>query len=136
MLRRCIKNVALATIWNPNVIHTFFSAGEGTTFWLRFGAKLSEFAGEPLNADVVVRRTQRDTAQSFGQSVVPLGDAVWIDVGGIDVILNSVRSLVYNPDVFSNSSIDLRRKNSSSQTHKSLPRCILADIRRCPLCRS
>ena len=91
-------------------MRTCFSAGEGATFRLRFGAKLSEFAGEPLDADVVVRRTQREAVQSFGQSVVPLGDAVWIDVGGIDVILNSVRSQVFNPDTFSNFGIDLEQK--------------------------
>ena len=110
MLRRGIKNAALATIWNPIVVCTCFSAGEGSTFWLHFGAKLSKFAGEPLDVDVVARRTQRDAIQSFGQSVVPLGEAVWIDVGGIDVILISVRSQEFNPDVFSNFSIDLTRK--------------------------
>ena len=110
MLRRGIKNAALATIWNPIVVCTCFSAGEGSTFWLHFGAKLSKFAGEPLDVDVVARRTQRDAVQSFGQSVVPLGDAVWIDVGGNDVILISVRSQEFNPDVFSNFSIDLTRK--------------------------
>ena len=59
-----------------------FSAGEGAEFRLRFGAKMSEFAGEPLDADVIVKRTVRDAVQSFGQSVVPLGDAVWIEVAG------------------------------------------------------
>jgi len=48
----------------------------------------------------------RDAVQSFGQSVVPLGDAVWIELAGIDVILNSVRSQVFNPDIFSNFGID------------------------------
>ena len=110
MLRRGIKYAALATIWDPIAVRTCFSAGEGAIFRLRFGAKLSEFAGEPLDADVVVRRTQREAVQSFGQSVVPLGDAVWIDVGGIDVILNSVRSQVFNPDTFSNFGIDLEQK--------------------------
>ena len=109
-MRRGIKNAVLATIWNPIVVCTCFSAGEGSTFWLHFGAKLSKFAGEPLDVDVVARRTQRDAVQSFGQSVVPLGDAVWIDVGGNDVILISVRSQEFNPDVFSNFSIDLTRK--------------------------
>ena len=110
MLRRGIKYAALATIWDPIAVRTCFSAGEGAIFRLRFGAKLSEFAGEPLDADVVVRRTQREAFQSFGQSVVPLGDAVWIDVGGTDVILNSVRSQVFNPDTFSNFGIDLEQK--------------------------
>jgi microcystin degradation protein MlrC len=67
---------------------------------------MSEFSGEPLDANVIVRRTIRNATQSFGQSIVPLGDAVWIEVAGIDLILNSVRSQVFNPDVFSNFGID------------------------------
>lgn len=110
MLRRKIHSAALATIWDPIAVRTCFSAGEGAEFRLRFGAKMSEHAGHPLDADVIVRRTMRDAIQSFGQSVVPLGDAVWIEVGGIDVILNSVRSQVFNPDVFSNFGIDLSAK--------------------------
>ena len=110
MLKRDIKDSALATIWDPIAVRTCFSAGVGATFRLRFGAKLSEFAGEPLDADVIVRQTMREAVQSFGQSVVPLGDAVWIEVGGIDVILNSVRSQVFNPDAFSNFGIDLKKK--------------------------
>jgi len=112
MLRRRIKNAAFATIWDPIAVRTCFSAGEGAAFRLRFGAKMSEYAGEPLDAQVIVRRAMRDAVQSFGQSVVPLGDAVWIEVGGIDVILNSVRSQVFNPDVFSNFGIDPKRKKA------------------------
>ena len=110
MLSRKVENAALATIWDPIAVRTCFSAGEGAAFRLRFGAKMSEFAGEPLDGDVVVKRTMRDAVQSFGQSIVPLGDAVWIEVGGIDVILNSVRSQVFNSDVFSNFGIDPLRK--------------------------
>ena len=110
MLLRKIQNSALATIWDPIAVRTCFSAGEGAKLKLRFGAKLSASAGEPLDADVIIRRTIRDASQTFRQSIVPLGDSVWIDVNGIDVILNSVRSQVFNPDLFSNFGIDPARK--------------------------
>jgi microcystin degradation protein MlrC len=110
MLLRKIQNSALATIWDPIAVRICFSAGEGAVIKLRFGAKLSAFSGEPLDADVTIRRTIRDANQSFGQSVVPLGDSVWIEVNGIDVILNSVRSQVFNPDLFSNFGIDPTQK--------------------------
>ena len=112
LLRRRIKNAALATIWDPIAVRTCFSAGEGAQFQLRFGAKMSQFAGEPMDAYVIVRRAVRDAVQSFGQSIVPLGDAVWIEVGGIDVILNSVRSQVFNPDIFSNFGINPKSKKT------------------------
>lgn len=106
MIRRNLANAALASIWDPIAVRTCFSAGEGATLRLRFGAKMASGAGEPIDAEVRVRKVMRDAIQSFGASVVPLGDAAWIEVGGIDVILNTVRSQVFNPDIFSNFGID------------------------------
>lgn len=106
VMDRGIDDAALASIWDPIAVRTCFSAGEGARLKLRFGAKMSADGGAPIDAEVKVVRTMRDAVQSFGQSVVPLGDAVWIQLAGIDVILNSVRSQVFNPDVFSNFGID------------------------------
>ena len=110
MLARGMRDAALATIWDPVAVRTCFSAGEGARLRLRFGAKMAQRCGEPLDADVVVRRCTRNAQQSFGASIVPIGDAVWIEVGGIDVILNSVRSQVFNPDIFANMGIDPAEK--------------------------
>lgn len=106
MLKRGIKNAALASIWDPIAVRTCISAGEGARLQLRFGGKMSAGSGEPLDAEVIVRKTRVAALQSFGDSVVPLGASVWIEVGGIDVILNTVRSQVFNPDIFSNFGID------------------------------
>ncbi len=102
MIRREIGNAALATIWDPIAVRTCMSAGEGAELQLRFGGKMSRAGGEPLDSKVTVRRILSEAVQSFGESVVPLGDSVWIVVDGIDVILNTVRSQVFHPDVFSN----------------------------------
>jgi len=104
-------NTALATIWDPIAVRTCFSAGLGARLNLRFGGKMSDNAGEPIDAEVHVRNLVRDATQSFGQSVVPLGDSVWIEVNGIDVILNTVRSQVFDPDIFSNLGIDALSKS-------------------------
>ena len=106
MLDRGLTNAALATIWDPVAVRTCISAGEGATLMLRFGAKMSGDAGDPVDAEVIVRSVVRDAKQSFGDSIVPLGDSVRIDVSGIDVILNTVRSQVFNPDIFFNLGID------------------------------
>ena len=106
MLERGLENAALATIWDPIAVRTCISAGVGARFPLRFGGKMSAAGGEPIDATVVVRNVVRDATQSFGESIVPLGDSVWIQVDDIDVILNSVRSQVFNPDIFSNLGID------------------------------
>lgn len=106
LLNAKFENAAFATIWDPIAVRTCISAGEGADFKLRFGGKMSESGGEPLDKQVIVRRVVRDAVQSFGQSIVPLGDAVWVECEGLDIILNTVRSQVFSPDVFSNFGID------------------------------
>ncbi len=96
-----VANAAVATIWDPIAVRTCFSAGEGAELMLRFGAKMAANAGEPIDAMVKVRRVVPDAFQRFGKSLVPMGDSVWIEVGGVDVVLNTVRSQVFSPDVFS-----------------------------------
>lgn len=132
MMARDLQNAALASIWDPIAVRTCFSAGEGAQIRLRFGGKMSDQGGEPIDADVTIRRTVRDAVQSFGQSIVPLGDCVWITLGGIDVILNSVRSQVFNPDIFSNIGIVPEEKailvvKSTNHFHDAFSR-IAADI--------
>lgn len=111
MIRREIGNAALATIWDPIAVRTCMSAGEGAELQLRFGGKMSRAGGEPLDAKITVRCIVKEAVQSFGESVVPLGDSVWISVGGIDVILNTVRSQVFHPDVFSNFGMDPKERS-------------------------
>lgn len=110
MFQQGVTDAALATIWDPIAVRTCFSAGMDATLILRFGGKMSDKAGEPIDAEVVVRNLVRQATQSFGQSTVPLGDSAWIEVNGIDVILNTVRSQVFNPDVFTNLGIDPLQK--------------------------
>lgn len=106
MISSGIENAALASIWDPIAVRTCFSAGTGSRLRLRFGGKMSDRGGEPIDAEILIRNIVPNAVQSFGQSIVPLGNSVWIEVGGIDVILNSVRSQVFNPDIFSNLGID------------------------------
>ncbi len=106
IIARKMTNVAFATIWDPVAVRTCFSAGEGAGLRLRFGGKMSDKAGEPVDADVIIRKVVKDATQSFGSSKVPLGDSAWIEFEGIHVILNTVRSQVFNPDLFSNMGID------------------------------
>ncbi|BES70274.1 M81 family metallopeptidase [Marinobacter nanhaiticus D15-8W] len=102
-----VTDAAVGTIWDPVAVQLCVAAGEGAHIRLRFGGKTDEKAGYPYDAWVTVKRVVRDAHQSFGESRVPLGDAVWIAMDqGIDVILNSVRSQSFSPDLFSNLGID------------------------------
>ncbi|NKB54027.1 MAG: microcystin LR degradation protein MlrC-like protein [Rhizobiaceae bacterium] len=110
MLQRCLEDAALATIWDPMAVRTCISAGEGATLPLRFGAKTSATAGDPVDAEVTVKKITLAAKQRFGSSIVPMGDCVCIDVHGIDVVLNTVRSQVFGPDAFSILGVNPARK--------------------------
>lgn len=105
-LDKGMTNMALATIWDPIAVRLCFSAGLGARFPLRFGGKVSASAGDPMDAMVTVKYLQRKATQSFGTSIVSLGDAACIEFEGIEVILNTARTQVYDPDIFSNMGID------------------------------
>ena len=110
LLEQGAQNAALATIWDPIAVRTCISAGEGAVLPLRFGAKMASGSGEPLDAQVCVKRIVKHATQRFGSSIVPLGDAVTIDVNGIEVVLNTIRSQVFSPDVFLNMGIYPQKK--------------------------
>ncbi|WP_136659500.1 M81 family metallopeptidase [Nitratireductor sp. XY-223] len=110
MLREAIRigltDAAFGTIWDPMAVRLCHAAGEGASIPLRFGGKTSADAGDPIDAEVEVLKLKRNAAQSFGESVVPLGDCAVIRVAGIEIVLNSNRAQVFSPDLFSNLGID------------------------------
>jgi len=104
------SNVAIGTIWDPIAVKFCIAAGEDSSIQLRFGGKCCASAGGPVDAFIKVKKVVRKAVQSFGASVVPLGDAVCIEIAGIDVILNSNRCQAFSPDLFSNLGIDPLQK--------------------------
>ena len=106
LIDRGIRDAALGSIWDPMAVRLCMVAGEGAEIPLRFGAKTAPETGQPIDATVKVTRIVRNAHQSFGQSIVPIGDAVAIDVEGIAVVLNSTRAQCFEPTLFSNLGID------------------------------
>ena len=105
-----VKGAALATIWDPIAVRFCMAAGEGARLKLRFGAKVCPEAGDPIDREVLVKKVKRNATQTFGDSVVPLGDSAMVDCDGIEVILNTVRSQAFGVDAFSNLGVEPRQK--------------------------
>ncbi len=105
-----VADFALGTIWDPMAVRLCHAAGEGATLDLRFGGKTSADAGAPVDARVTVRRVATDAVQSFGRSVVPLGDCAVIAVAGGEIVLNSNRAQAFSPDLFTNLGVDIATK--------------------------
>lgn len=106
LIERNIGNAAIGSIWDPMAVRHCMVAGEGAEIPLRFGAKTAPDTGAPIDATVRVLKTVREASQTFGESIVPIGDAVAIDVNGIAIVLNTVRAQCFEPTLFSNMGID------------------------------
>jgi microcystin degradation protein MlrC len=101
-----VENAALATIWDPVAVRLCMVAGEGARVPLRFGAKSAPGCGDPIDAEVTIKRLAPKAHQTFGASSVPFGDAALIEVGGIEVILNSIRAQAFERTIFSAMGVD------------------------------
>jgi microcystin degradation protein MlrC len=106
MLDAGVENAALATIWDPIAVKLCAIAGEGARIPLRFGAKSAPGCGNPIDAVVLVKRIVPNAHQTFGGSRVGMGDCALIEIGGIEVILNSFRSQAFERTVFSAVGVD------------------------------
>lgn len=110
MLAAHVSDAAIGTIWDPIAVRFCMAAGVGASLQLRFGGKSCDKAGGPVDALVKVKHIQQNAEQRFGDSIVPLGDAVCIELAGIDIILNTNRAQAFSPDLFTNLGIDPLQK--------------------------
>ena len=106
MLDRGIGNAAVGALWDPVAVRFCHAAGEGARLSLRFGGKAAPTSGTPIDAEVEITRVVADATQNFASSVVSLGDAAAIRLGGIDVVLETKRAQTFDPSLFRNLGID------------------------------
>ena len=111
MLARGMRQAVLGAVWDPMSAQACAEAGVGARFALRLGGKCGVVSGDPLDVMVTVRavREQHDQ-QGLGSARQPMGLSVWLDCGGIDVVVNSIRTQVFAPDAFTGLGIPLEEK--------------------------
>jgi microcystin degradation protein MlrC len=106
LMERGVRSAAVGSIWDPIAVRNCTVAGEGAEIPLRFGAKTAPDTGSPIDARVRVVKVVRNATQTFGASIVPIGDAATIEFDGIHVVLNSTRAQCFEPTLFSHMGID------------------------------
>ncbi|KAA1185572.1 M81 family metallopeptidase [Rhizobium tropici] len=106
LLDRGATDTAIGTIWDPMAVQICMAAGEGAEIPLRFGAKSAPGTGNPIDGRVKIVRLVTNAEMRFGESIAPFGDAVHIQLDGIDIILNSTRAQSFDPSLFSVMDID------------------------------
>ncbi len=112
MLRAGVKQAAYGSIWDPVTVSTCAEAGVGATLPLRIGGKCGPASGDTLDVVATVKAFVRDhNQQSLGAARGAMGDAVWLETEGIDVVVMSVRTQTFSPDAFTGLGIDLASKH-------------------------
>jgi microcystin degradation protein MlrC len=112
LIARNAQQVALGMIWDPLAVQLARDAGVGATLVLRIGGKVGEASGLPVDVRATVTAFRSDARQHglAGKHTEPLGEAVAIRAGGIDIVLNTRRQQVFSPECFTELGIDLTRK--------------------------
>jgi microcystin degradation protein MlrC len=111
MLQAGMANAAYGSIWDPVTVRTCAEAGVGATLPLRLGGKCGPASGESMDVMATVKAFVADhTQQDLGPSRCPMGDSVWLQINGIDVVVMSVRTQTFSPDAFTGLGIDLESK--------------------------
>lgn len=110
LLERGITNAAVGCIYDPGAVSLAFEAGVGATLELRLGGKMGRMSGNPLDLTVKVTGLKAQAIQHFGPDATaltyPMGDCAAVQVAGIDIVLYSIRTQTFSPEVFTNVGID------------------------------
>jgi microcystin degradation protein MlrC len=111
MLEKGVREAVFGCIWDPMAVRTCAEAGVSTTLALRIGGKSGPASGAPIDIIATVKAFRADhDQQGLGPARAAMGDAVWIAVDGIDVVLMSTRTQTFAPDAFTGLGIDLTNK--------------------------
>lgn len=111
MLEAGVCQAAYGSIWDPVTVSACAEAGLGAKLPLRLGGKCGPASGDPMDVTATVRAfVPGHSQQGLGHARCPMGDAVWLEVGGIDVVVMSMRTQTFSPDAFTGLGIDLASK--------------------------
>ena len=110
LIARNVESAAIGPIWDPVAVRLCFDAGLGAKFPLRFGGKIAPTSGTPIDAIVEVVGLKRNCQQSFGPTQVELGDCAAVKIGGVEVVLITLRTQALGLELFENLGIDPRER--------------------------
>jgi microcystin degradation protein MlrC len=88
------------SIWDPVSVEICFAAEQGSWLNLRIGGKVGAMSGRPLDVNAKVIALKRDVSQTFGNGKQAMGDSALIEVDGVHIMLNSLRTQMFHPDAF------------------------------------
>jgi microcystin degradation protein MlrC len=110
MLARKVEHAVIGAFWDPVVAQIAADAGVGARLRVRLGGKCGPTSGDPLDLDVEVMGVKENHSQGvFGQRQ-RMGLCVWLRTEGVEVVVSSIRSQVFEPDLFTGLGVSLEDK--------------------------
>ncbi len=111
LIERGVQNAALGPLWDPVAVRIAFDVQPGATLPMRIGGKIGPLSGDPVDALCTVKALVPDLIMTgLGNAPVPMGDAALVNVGGVDVVLTTLRNQAMNTDLFSQLGCDITTK--------------------------
>jgi microcystin degradation protein MlrC len=112
LIERDCQQVAIGMIWDPQVAQIAADAGVGAKLRLRIGGKVGPLSGDPVDVEAEVLAVRPDVCQRFFRDTPnrALGLAVGLRVGGVEIVVNSIRQQVFAPECFTELGIDVASK--------------------------
>jgi microcystin degradation protein MlrC len=111
MLDAGIRDAVYGPLCDPLAVGICFQAGVGERLMLRIGGKFEPHSGPSLDVDAEVLFLKRDAFQDqLASERVPIGDVAVIRAAGIEILLNTRRSGVFSPTMFTHHGIALADK--------------------------
>ena len=107
VLRRGMRDVALAIFWDPVLVAMCQDAGVGARMNVRIGGKRSEASGAPVDLTVTVRGIREGMTQARGTVIAPFGTGVWLEADGVHLVINTKRTQCLNPSLFTDLGLDI-----------------------------
>ncbi|WP_323989440.1 M81 family metallopeptidase [Nguyenibacter sp. L1] len=112
-LARGLENIAFAMFWDPVVVEICMAAGVGARLDMRLGGKCGPQSGHPVDlVGARVRAIGTTMRQRFGSVELPMGNAVWLEAHGLNLIVNDLRTQVFDPVCMTALGLDLGRQRA------------------------
>ena len=149
LLGRGVDDAVIGAFWDPQMAQVCIDAGVGAILPLRLGGKCGPTSGDAVDITVEVMGVSEAHSQGvFGQRT-PLGRSAWVRAGGIDIVICSVRSQVFEPDAFTGLGVPMENRKlvivkssnhyragfdgiSDNLWHVASPGCMSLDFPRVP----
>ena len=125
LINRHVPNSAVGPLWDPMAVKVAFEAGVGAHIVMRIGGKTSVTSGDPIDAECQVVALCREMVMTgLAGMQAPLGDSALVRIGGVEVVITSIRCQALNIDLFTQLGCDVRGKHivvvkSSQHFHES-----------------